>query len=64
MNHMDVSASKPQEQRGLRCPKCGCAHWRVVYTRARAGGRLVRRRECRNCGRRITTTERQVGSSQ
>ena len=45
------------EPRGLRCPKCGCGHFRVIYTRRAWGGRIVRRRECRNCGRRITTTE-------
>ncbi|NLY01539.1 MAG: hypothetical protein GXY83_36065 [Rhodopirellula sp.] len=48
---------KPEEQRGLVCPKCGCSHFWVVYTRASLGGRIVRRRECRHCGRRITTTE-------
>jgi transcriptional regulator NrdR family protein len=46
------------EQRGLRCPKCGCAHFRVLYTRQTWGGALRRRRECRYCGQRITTTER------
>jgi len=49
------------EQRGLRCPKCGCAHFRVIYTRRAWGGKLVRRRECRHCGRRVTTTERVSG---
>lgn len=43
--------------RGIRCPKCGCGHWRVIYTRSAWGGRLIRRRECRYCGKRITTTE-------
>lgn len=42
---------------GIRCPKCGCGHWRVIYTRPALGGILRRRRECRHCGRRITTTE-------
>jgi len=44
--------------RGLDCPRCGCRHFRVIYTRAAWGGRIVRRRECRHCGRRITTSER------
>jgi transcriptional regulator NrdR family protein len=61
MKHTDVVAQKPDDQRGLRCPKCGCAHWRVIYTRARPGGRLVRRRECRNCGKGVITTERVIG---
>lgn len=48
---------KPEEQRGLVCAKCGCAHLRVIYTRKTWGGTLRRRRECRHCGQRITTTE-------
>ena len=43
--------------RGLACPGCGCAHFRVLYTRRAWGGRLLRRRECRHCGRRVTTYE-------
>lgn len=46
---------------GLRCPACGCGHWRVIYTRPRLGGRLVRRRECRHCGKKVTTTEKLNG---
>jgi len=49
--------SSRQPKRGLECPKCGCAHFRVLYTRRALGGRLLRRRECRYCGRRITTYE-------
>ena len=45
--------------RGIECPKCGCRHFHVVYTR-RGPARVLRRRECRNCGRRITTCERAV----
>jgi transcriptional regulator NrdR family protein len=53
---------KPAEgDRGLRCRHCGCGHFRVIYTRAAWGGKLVRRRECRNCGKRITTWERPIG---
>jgi len=49
------------EQRGLRCPKCGCQHFRVIYTRSTWGGRIMRRRECRHCGKRITTYARVLG---
>jgi len=49
------------DQRGLVCPKCGCKHFYVVYTRPTWGGRIMRRRECRNCGRRIVTSERMIG---
>lgn len=44
--------------KGIVCPRCGCGHFRVVYTRAKLGGRIMRRRECRHCGRRITTWEK------
>lgn len=47
--------------RGIRCPACGCGHFRVIYTRKTIGARIVRRRECRHCGRRVTTTERVSG---
>lgn len=52
---------KPDEPRGIRCASCGCGHFRVIYTRQARSGRVVRRRECRNCGRRVTTTERANG---
>jgi hypothetical protein len=45
---------------GLCCPRCGHCRWRVIYTRA-GGGRVMRRRECRACGHRVTTWERIVG---
>ncbi len=57
----DATNAEPPEDRGIRCPKCGCGHFRVIYTRRAAGGRLVRRRECRHCGRRVTTTEQLLG---
>jgi len=46
--------------RGLECRKCGCKHFFVIYTRAREES-IMRRRECRNCGRRITTWEKTLG---
>jgi len=49
------------EQRGLECRNCGCKHFRVIYARPYRGGCLVRRRECRHCGRRITTWEKAIG---
>ena len=42
---------------GLTCPACGCHHFRVVYTRRAPRGRILRRRECRHCGRRLSTVE-------
>lgn len=49
---------EPTSKRGLECPDCGCMHFRVLYTRRAWGGRLLRRRTCRHCGRRVTTYER------
>ena len=46
--------------RGIACPGCGCRHFRVLYTRRAPGGRLMRRRECRHCGRRVTTYEQSL----
>ena len=48
----------PTQAKGLACPKCGCRHFEVLYTRAAVGGVIRRRRACRHCGRRVTTTER------
>ena len=46
MNHpQEAKVPAPEEQRGIVCPRCGCAHFRVIYTRARWGGRIIRRRE-------------------
>ena len=53
------SWSPTAETLGLTCRRCGCGHFYVVYTRRAPGGRLVRRRECRNCGRRMTTLEQE-----
>ena len=44
------------EATGLVCRACGCRHFRVIYLK-RMPGSLMRRRECRNCGKRITTRE-------
>lgn len=47
----------PPIELGLVCRHCGCRHFAVVYTRAIGQGRIRRRRECRHCGGRMTTTE-------
>jgi transcriptional regulator NrdR family protein len=53
----------PSDQtKGICCVKCGCRHFEVVYTRAVRDARIMRRRACRHCGRRITTYETVVGS--
>ena len=48
----------PQDDRGVRCPKCNCPRTRVNYTRHSVGGRNLRRRECANCGNQFPTFER------
>ncbi|MCA9221526.1 MAG: hypothetical protein KDA71_14445 [Planctomycetales bacterium] len=56
-----TQSSKPgSDDRGLTCRQCGCKHFRVIYTRAGRSGKVIRRRECRHCGRRITTLEKPV----
>lgn len=57
-----VEAAKVAEhdERGLECPQCHCHHFYVIYTRKRED-RIVRRRECRNCSRKILTVERVAG---
>ena len=43
----------------MRCPFCKVDNDRVVDSRVRQGGTVIRRRrECRACGRRYTTLER------
>jgi len=50
-------AKPPEEERGLVCTRCGCRHFWVVYTRPASRQRIMRMRECRNCGRRVPTYE-------
>lgn len=57
---MTTSGVKLSEQRGIQCRRCGCRHFHVLYTRAKPGGTIQRRRECRHCGTRITTWERAI----
>ena len=44
---------------GLVCRKCGCRHFCVIYTRPAPDGKVTRRRECRHCGKRMTTIEQE-----
>lgn len=54
---MENSTKDPYKEKGVVCPKCGCLHFDVVYTRRGHGNVIVRRRECRNCGKRLSTRE-------
>lgn len=57
-NKTDPPAEAADEEVGLRCRNCGCRHFFVVYTKGVRGGRILRRRECRHCGKRLTTYEK------
>lgn len=58
MPRIGKPAQRPDgEKLGLVCPRCGCQDFRVLYLQHLPGGVLRRRRECRHCGRRITTRE-------
>lgn len=46
---------------GLRCAKCGCGDFWTVRTINHQKGFVLRRRECRECKHRFTTTERVLG---
>ena len=49
-----------QQPAPFACPKCGCRHLPVLYTRrVRVAKQEIvrRRRECRNCKHRMTTSE-------
>jgi hypothetical protein len=48
-----------QTERGIAC-SCGSSELHVVRT-TRERGYIVRRKECRVCGHRVTTIERRVG---
>jgi hypothetical protein len=54
-----VTRSKQQSELGvgLECRSCGCRHFYVRNTVPLPGGKIRRYRECRNCGRILTTTE-------
>ena len=53
-----LTRDQNESRRGLECPRCGCRHFHVLYTRPGFGGSIRRRRECRHCAKRITTYER------
>ena len=57
MSDSNGNGTADQLPGGIKCPECECSHWIVLYTRAASGDRLKRRRECRHCGKRVTTYE-------
>jgi transcriptional regulator NrdR family protein len=61
MNDLQRKDINVPDDRGLRCRKCGQRRFRVIYTRPRFGGIVIRRRACLHCGTRFTTWERAIG---
>ena len=51
-------ADEDKTERGLVCPACECRHFYTIKVR-HVGASVERRRECRHCGKRITTVEKQ-----
>jgi transcriptional regulator NrdR family protein len=54
---MSNREAKPEVTKGLVCSHCGSPRLRVVYTRPTWENRIRRRRECQQCGKRMTTWE-------
>ncbi len=54
--------AKDANEKGIRCPKCGCAHHFTTRTKPAPRNRIMRQRECRNCGRRLITYEAATGT--
>ena len=57
MNEPRTIAPRTGEQKGITCRRCGGSHFHVIYTRKVRDERIMRRRECRYCGQRVTTWE-------
>lgn len=54
---MTQQTEQADEPRGIACRNCGCRDLRVLRTWKTVSGKIGRRRECRHCGRRMTTFE-------
>lgn len=63
MNNGEGRKPQPdEEKRGLICVKCGCEHFYTRRTTKVRGGRILRERECRYCGRMYRTYEEALDS--
>jgi len=56
-NAEPAPTNPPGDVRGLECRHCGCRHFHTIYTRPKQGY-ILRLKECRYCGHRMTTRER------
>jgi transcriptional regulator NrdR family protein len=53
-----MRASRPKrDEVGIRCPRCGCRHFKTSHTEPLRDGRVRRRKVCRHCGRKVVTFE-------
>ncbi len=52
-----VEPPKLESDKGLVCPQCGGRDFFTGTVRKAPGGRIWRRRECRECGRLVSTYE-------
>ena len=57
MSTRKTKTAENETAKGLVCPKCGCRHLLVVYTRPKLE-HVLRVRACRHCGKRMMTRER------
>jgi transcriptional regulator NrdR family protein len=48
--------------KGIRCAKCGCAHHKTIRTKRVRRDKIMRQRQCRNCGREFVTYEAAFGT--
>jgi hypothetical protein len=55
-----IAVSAAPAPSGVQCPNCGCRALAVLQTRRARDGRVLRRRRCRRCGARITTSEHRL----
>jgi hypothetical protein len=51
------------QEKGISCRACGCRHFFVVKTGPAPRGRIMRKRECRNCGQMLVTYEQAAGEA-
>ena len=56
LSHRAIPNIEPTYSEGLICQSCGSRNWSTINTR-RKGNCIMRRRECQQCGHRVTTYE-------
>ena len=51
------SKDKPNPNRGIECPNCGCRHFLTTHTEPLRNSQVRRRKVCRHCGKKVVTYE-------